>query len=90
MRRLVKVQLPIDTVLARDTGRVYADKANLELLVYDRAHKHVFQGRDDTLRSFMLAADGGVGYVKAFVMADWDGTRWVVDYAAGFQPLAIW
>ena len=46
---LVKVQLAIDIKLARETGKVYADVTNPELLVYDAKHKHVFQGRDDSI-----------------------------------------
>lgn len=90
MSTLVKVQLPIDTKLARETGKVYADVNNLDLLVYDKKHKHVWQGRDDELRGFMLSAGGGAGFMKAFLLAEWHGAHWVIDYAAGFQPLANW
>ena len=89
---LVKVQLAIDIKLARETGKVYADVTNPELLVYDAKHKHVFQGRDDTLRAFMLSALGGAGYMKAYLLAEWDADqrRWVIDYAAGFQLMQGW
>jgi hypothetical protein len=87
---LVKVQLPVDTKLARDTGKLYADLTNHTLLVYDKNKKHVWQGSDDTLRQFLLSAGGGVGFMKAFLLAAWGGDHWEVDYAAGFQPLANW
>ena len=87
---LVKVQLPIDLQRAQIEGALYADKASPEVLVYDRAHRHVFQGRDDHLRDFMLAADNGTGYVKAFLIAEWRGDHWQIDYEAGFQPLTSW
>lgn len=87
---LVKVQLPIDIDRARKTGKAYAEKGNQNLLVYDRWNEHVFEGRDDELRNYMLAADGGTGFMKAFLQAEWDGARWVIDYTAGFQPLASW
>ena len=87
---LVKVQLPVDLALAQTTGRTYADKANPNVLVYDRLHKHVFNGRDDRLRDFMIEAGDGVGFMKAFMMAEWHNDRWLIDYRAGFQPLAKW
>ena len=90
MTVLVKVQLPVDAKLARDTGKVYADVTNPTVYVYDRDRRHEFMGQDDTLRQFMLAAGGGVGFMKAFLLAEWHGDHWEIDYAAGFQPLANW
>jgi len=90
MTVLVKVQLPVDLKLARDTGKVYADKTDPNILVYDRKRKHYWQGRDDELRAFMLSAFGGAGSMKSFMLAKWDGARWVIDYAAGFQPMEQW
>jgi hypothetical protein len=90
MAVLVKVQLPVDFKLARDTGKVYADMTDPNVLIYARGKKHFWQGRDDELRAFMLSALGGAGSMKSFFLADWDGTHWVIDYAAGFQPMQGW
>lgn len=66
---IVKVQLPIDAMLARITGKMYASKTDTSVLVYDEQQRCVMQGEYPALRLFMLAADGGVGYVKAYMWA---------------------
>lgn len=90
MSVLVKVQLPVDLKLARETGRVYADPNDLDLLIYDRKRKHFWQGRDDELRGVMLSSFGGAGSMKSFFFADWTGSRWEIDYEKGFQPMPGW
>ena len=90
MSVLVKVQLPVDLKLARETGKVYADATNPSVLVYDKKKKHMWQGRDDTLRGVMLSMFGGAGSMKSFFWADWDGERWVIDYEQGPQPMQVW
>ena len=65
MRVLVKVQLPpVDRELSVKTGKLYVDTRDPNVFVYDQKRTHVFQGRDDKLRKFMLDAARGVGYMK--------------------------
>ena len=91
MEQIVKVQLPLDRAqMAR--GKLYVDPNNPVLMVYDEKREHVWAGADPELRAFMLAADEGVGFVKAFMHATWDAKaeRWSVNFKKGFVPLRNW
>jgi len=71
---------------------MYADKSDRKIMIYDRRRRHAWVGVDKSVREFLLAAENGQGYLKAYLWAEWDAEKgaWRVDLTKGFAPLEKW
>lgn len=90
--QIIKVQMPIDQARAQREGLAFVDKDNPDMLLYGKGQSNAVHSRDAKLRKMMLDAENGVGYLKAFVYAEWRQVprRWEIDYERGFAPMQNW
>jgi hypothetical protein len=89
-RQIVKVQMPVDLDRAA-SGRMYIGEGPMMLYGEGRRHQvTVSRHQDSKLWDLMEQAEDALGYVKAFVWAEWVEGAWRIDYDAGFAPYQSW